>query len=294
MANLKELRLRIASVKNTRKITAAMSQIASARLRRAQNAAMAARPYGERMEEVVQELVAGIPESERAEAHPLLRPTPDAKRTLFVVMTADKGLCGGFNGNINRTMARRVIEERAAGREVTLLLVGKKAAAFFKREKNTLDRLPAPTPDTIVELSKEVARRGIDAFLSKEPGQSVDRVILYYNHFVSVLTQRVTEKQLVPLLPAGKTEVRREPTFEPSREAILKHLVPVAIESVLQQAMFNSVAAEIAARRVAMDSATDNASELIADLTLEYNRERQAAITKELMEIVGGAEALKG
>jgi F-type H+-transporting ATPase subunit gamma len=285
MANLKELRLRIASVKNTRKITAAMSQIASARLRRAQNAAMAARPYGERMEEVVQELVAGIPESERAEAHPLLRPTPDAKRTLFVVMTADKGLCGGFNGNINRTMARRVIEERAAGREVTLLLVGKKAAAFFKREKNTLDRLPAP---------KEVARRGIDAFLSKEPGQSVDRVILYYNHFVSVLTQRVTEKQLVPLLPAGKTEVRREPTFEPSREAILKHLVPVAIESVLQQAMFNSVAAEIAARRVAMDSATDNASELIADLTLEYNRERQAAITKELMEIVGGAEALKG
>ena len=293
MANLKELRLRIASVKNTRKITAAMSQIASARLRRAQNAAMAARPYGERMEEVVQELVAGIPESDRAEAHPLLAPR-EVKRTLFVVMTADKGLCGGFNGNINRTVARRLVEERAAGREVTLLLVGKKAAAFFKREKNLLDRLPAPTPDTIVELSKEVARRGIDAFLSKEPGQSVDRVILYYNHFVSVLTQRVTEKQLVPLQPAGANETRREPTFEPNREAILKHLVPVAIESVLQQAMFNSVAAEIAARRVAMDSATDNASELIADLTLEYNRERQAAITKELMEIVGGAEALKG
>jgi F-type H+-transporting ATPase subunit gamma len=177
---------------------------------------------------------------------------------------------------------------------VQLLLVGKKAAAFFKREKDVLDRLPAPSPETIVELSKEVARRAIDAFSSKELGQGVDRVVLYYNHFVSVLTQRVTEKQLVPLEPAEASDARREPSFEPSRQAILTHLVPVAIESALQQAMFNSVAAEIAARRVAMDSATDNASELIADLTLEYNRERQAAITKELMEIVGGAEALKG
>ncbi len=293
MANLKELRLRIGSVKNTRKITAAMSQIASARLRKAQNAAMAARPYGERMEEVVRELVAGIPAAERGAAHPLLG-ARDVERTLVIAMTADKGLCGGFNGNINRAVTKCLAEERAAGRSVALLLVGKKAAAFFKREKDVLDRLPAPTPETIVELSKEVARRAIDAFQSKDPGQGVDRVVLYYNHFVSVLTQRVTEKQLVPLEPAETDAVRREPTFEPDRQAILAHLVPVAIESVLQQAMFNSVAAEIAARRVAMDSATDNASELIADLTLEYNRERQAAITKELMEIVGGAEALKG
>jgi F-type H+-transporting ATPase subunit gamma len=290
MANLKELRLRIGSVKNTRKITAAMSQIASARLRRAQNAALAAKAYGERMEEVVAELVAGIPEAERAEAHPLLG-ARDVETTLIVAMTADKGLCGGFNGNINRGVAKRAAEERAAGRSVRLLLVGKKAAAFFKRDRDVVDRLPAPAPETIVELSKEVARRAIDAFHDAE---GVDRVVLYYNHFVSVLTQRVTEKQLVPLRPAEQAEVRREPSFEPNRGAILKHLVPVAIESALQQAMFNSVAAEIAARRVAMDSATDNASELIADLTLEYNRERQAAITKELMEIVGGAEALKG
>jgi F-type H+-transporting ATPase subunit gamma len=293
MANLKELRLRIGSVKNTRKITAAMSQIASARLRRAQNAALAAKAYGERMEEVVAELVAGIPEAERAEAHPLLG-ARDVETTLIVAMTADKGLCGGFNGNINRGVAKRAAEERAAGRSVRLLLVGKKAAAFFKRDKDVVDRLPAPAPETIVELSKEVARRAIDAFLAKDLTGSVDRVILYYNHFVSVLTQRVTEKQLVPLRPAEQTELRREPSFEPNRGAILKHLVPVAIESALQQAMFNSVAAEIAARRVAMDSATDNASELIADLTLEYNRERQAAITKELMEIISGAEALKG
>jgi F-type H+-transporting ATPase subunit gamma len=209
-------------------------------------------------------------------------------------MTADKGLCGGFNGNINRAVARRIAEERAAGRQVALLLVGKKAAAYFKRDKDVVDRLPAPTPDAIVERSKDVAKRAVAAFETKDAAQRVDRVVLYYNHFVSVLTQRVTDVQLVPLVPAEQTQVRLEPVFEPNREAILKHLVPVAIESALQQAMFNSVAAEIAARRVAMDSATDNASELIADLTLEYNRERQAAITKELMEIVGGAEALKG
>ena len=121
--------------------------------------------------------------------------------------------------------------------------------------------------------------------------------MLVYNHFVSVLTQDVTELQLCPLKPAeteGDGTFQREPIFEPSRGEILEHLVPVTIESMLQQAMFNSVAAEIAARRVAMDAATDNASELIADLTLEYNRERQAAITSELMEIIGGAEALKG
>jgi F-type H+-transporting ATPase subunit gamma len=289
MANLKDLRLRIGSIKNTRKITSAMSQIASARLRKAQNAAAAAKAYGERMEEVVAELVAGIPEAERVEAHPLLG-AREVSTTLVIAMTADKGLCGGFNGNINRAVARAAAEERAAGREVRLLVVGKKAAAFFKRDKDVVDRLPAPSAETIVELSKEVARRAIDAFLAED----VDRVVLYYNHFVSVLTQRVTAKQLVPLQPSVGTEVRREPEFEPNRGAILKHLVPVAIESALQQAMFNSVAAEIAARRVAMDSATDNASELIADLTLEYNRERQAAITKELMEIVGGAEALKG
>jgi len=302
MANLKELRLRIGSVKNTRKITSAMSQIATARLRRAQNAALAARPYGERLQEVVSHLVGGIDPAERSSAHPLLE-ARDGDHTLYIAMTADKGLCGGFNGNIQRGVLATLRAEREAGRKASLITVGAKGNGFFAQDDGLIGTHIAPTLDTIVELSKAIAAEATGQFLGTAEGVSKDdrpnRVVLVYNHFVSVLTQEVTELQLCPLLPAepGDDEdaaFQREPIFEPGRGEILEHLVPVAIESMLQQAMFNSVAAEIAARRVAMDAATDNASELIADLTLEYNRERQAAITSELMEIIGGAEALKG
>lgn len=295
MANLKELRLRIATVKNTRKITAAMSQIASARLRKAQNALLAARPYGERMHEVVQHLVAGIDPAERKAAHPLLEER-EVGRTLLIAMTADRGLCGGFNSNINRAAARLLDEERKAGREIVLMAVGRKAQSYFKHYGEDVEGRthPAPEDKTIVELGKTVASAAIEAFMTKGSDR-FDRVVLLYNHFVSVLTQEPRELQLLPLTPGESDDApSQEPTFEPDRASILEHLVPVAVESLIQQAMFNSVAAEIAARRVAMDSATDNASGLIADLTLEYNRERQAAITTELMEIIGGAEALKG
>jgi len=300
MANLKELRLRIGAVKNTRKITSAMSQIATARLRRAQNAALAARPYGERLQEVVSHLVGGIDPAERSAAHPLLEER-GGSNTLYIAMTADKGLCGGFNGNIQRKIKSVLRADKEAGHTPTLIAVGNKARGFFSQEEGLVASFPAPTSETVVELSKEIAALATGRFLGAiegiEEDQRPDKVVLYYNHFVSVLTQEVTPKQLCPLEPAETVEggaFAREPVFEPSRGEILEHLVPVAIESMLQQAMFNSVAAEIAARRVAMDAATDNASEIIADLTLEYNRERQAAITSELMEIIGGAEALKG
>ncbi len=297
MANLKELRRRIASVKNTRKITSAMSQIASARLRRAQNALMAARPYGERMHEVVQHLVAGIDPAERKAAHPLLEDR-DVKRTLLIAMTADRGLCGGFNTNINRAAARFLEQERKDGREVILMAVGRKAQSYFRHYGEDIEGRTQPAPDdkTLVDLSKAIASAAIEPFSATDKAVRVDRVVLLYNHFVSVLNQDARELQLLPLSPGEPNDdtPTREPTFEPDRGSILEHLVPVALESLIQQAMFNSVAAEIAARRVAMDAATDNASGLIADLTLEYNRERQAAITTELMEIIGGAEALKG
>ncbi len=308
MANLKELRLRIGSVKNTRKITSAMSQIATARLRKAQNAALAARPYGERLQEVVAHLIGGIDPADRSSAHPLLEERPPQeghKHTLYIAMTADKGLCGGFNGNILRKMQATARSEREAGNTVSLITIGNKANGFFARDEGLLATHPAPTLETIVDLSKAVAAEATGRFLGTSAGMTEDElankpneVVLLYNHFVSVLTQEVTPMQLCPLKPATTGEddgvFHREPVFEPGRQEILEHLVPVTIESMLQQAMFNSVAAEIAARRVAMDAATDNASELIADLTLEYNRERQAAITSELMEIIGGAEALKG
>lgn len=298
MANLKELRLRISSVKNTRKITAAMSQIASARLRKAQNALMAARPYGERMQEVAQHLVAGIDPAERKAAHALLEER-EVRRTLYIAMTADRGLCGGFNSNINRLAARTLEGERKAEREAALVAVGRKAQAYFRHYGEDIEGRSHPAPDdkNLVDLSKKIASTAMELFLSEDPAVRVDRVVLLYNHFVSVLNQEPRELQLLPLpasAPAEGAAPVREPTFEPDRASILQHLVPVAVESLIQQAMFNSVAAEIAARRVAMDAATDNASGLIADLTLEYNRERQAAITTELMEIIGGAEALKG
>ncbi|MBL4687348.1 MAG: ATP synthase F1 subunit gamma [Nannocystaceae bacterium] len=291
MANLKELRIRIGSVKNTRKITAAMAQIAAARLRKAQNAVTAARPYGERMAEVMAHLVAGIQENDRAAAHPLLG-AREVKSVSIIALTADRGLCGGFNSGINRGVQRMLVTEREAGRKVELTVVGKKASAYFRHfEEDTKGREHlAPTLDTVVELSKTLAAAAAESFLDGR----VDKVILVYNKFVSVLTQDVTPEPLVPLVPDDTVTDSLEPTFEPNRDAILDHLVPVAIESQLQQAMFNSIASEIAARRVAMDAATDNAGELIADLTLVYNRERQAAITTELMEIIGGSEALKG
>lgn len=294
MANLKELRRRIAAVKNTRKITSAMSQIASARLRRAQNALLASRPYGERMREVVQSLVAGIDPAERKAAHPLLEER-EVSRTMLIAMSADRGLCGGFNTNINRAASNFLDQEREAGREVVLVVVGRKAQSYFRHYGEDLSgrSYGAPEDKTVVELGKTVASVAMEAFLDDD--RPVDRVVLVYNHFVSVLNQEPRKIQLLPLEASESDDApTREPTFEPDRTSILQHLVPVAVESLIQQAMFNSVAAEIAARRVAMDAATDNASGLIADLTLDYNRERQAAITTELMEIIGGAEALKG
>ncbi|MEM6994715.1 MAG: ATP synthase F1 subunit gamma [Myxococcota bacterium] len=291
MANLKELRIRIGSVKNTRKITAAMAQIAAARLRKAQNAVSAAAPYGTRMAEVMAHLVAGIKENERAAAHPLLG-AREVKGVSIIAMTADRGLCGGFNSGINRGAQRMIADEREAGRTVELTVVGLKAAAYFKHFGEDIEGREhlAPTLETVVELSKTVAKEAVAAFSSGR----IDKVVLVYNKFVSVLTQDVTPATLIPVSPDESVGDSIEPTFEPNRGAILEHLVPVAIESQIQQAMFNSIASEIAARRVAMDAATDNAGELIADLTLVYNRERQAAITTELMEIIGGSEALKG
>ncbi len=300
MANLKELRGRIASIKNTRKITSAMSRIAAARLSRAQHAVLAARPYGERLDEVVGHLLAGLagPSGVGADAlshaHPLLA-TREVRRVLVVAMNADRGLCGGFNANVNKTTVRLLETEREAGVEVELACVGRKAQAFFKHMGEPMRaQLPAPAPDNVDDLARELVTLMTDAFTpSAADAAAVDRVVLVHNRFVSVLTQEVRTPQLLPIQapaePAGPA-----PTFEPSSAELLHHLLPVYLEATVHQAMLDSMAAEVAARRMAMDSATDNATELIGELTLAYNRERQAAITKELMEIIGGAEALSG
>jgi F-type H+-transporting ATPase subunit gamma len=295
MANLKELRGRISSVKNTRKITSAMSRIAAARLRRAQNAVMAARPYGERLADVVSHLIAHVDPNDPS-THPLLEER-EIQRVAVILMTADRGLCGGFNSNATRGALRFVEQQRKEGREVVISTVGRKGrrALAYAGESSTHEHA-APELEDLIEASKALASEAIAMFKGEdETSPRVDAVFLVHNRFVSVLSQVVETVQLVPFRPSEPSgEFELEPAFEPTRPELLAHLLPVAVESAIQQAMFDSVASEVAARRMAMDSATDNATQLIDELTLEYNRERQAAITTELMEIIGGAEALRG
>ena len=321
MANLKEIRNRIGSVKNTRKITSAMSRIAAARLRRAQNAMEAARQYGTRMAGIVGEILNELDEPETL--HPMLAKN-GSEAVAVVVVTADRGLCGGFNSNVNRQAERQIKALLAEGRKVEVITVGRKSRDYLRSYKlNSLSHHAAPgKPEEVVEIAKDVAAEVTALFnghweLLDTDGDGtgdtpsdhhVGEVRIIFNYFRNVITQEVHSEQLLPVpIPPpidadgdGKPDPARAAVshairaFEPDTKELLDHLLPVAVETAIQQALYNSVAAEVAARRSAMDSATDNATELIGELTLQYNRERQAAITKELMEIIGGAEALKG
>jgi F-type H+-transporting ATPase subunit gamma len=309
MANLKEIRNRIGSVKSTRKITSAMSRIAAARLKKAQTAMERARPYGNRMAAIVGEILGEL--DDPSELHPLLRPRDESGPIAYLVITADRGLCGGFNSGVNRRVEREIKDLRREGREVFVITIGRKGRDYLKSYKQGfLIHHPAPAgPDDIADVAKRAALEVMALF--RGTGLTVDgevrhdqvgEVRLVFNYFKNVITQEVRSDILLPVQISESAEAEAAPAtgprpvraFEPEPKQLLDHLLPVAVETAIQQALYNSVAAEIAARRSAMDSATDNATELIAELTLQYNRERQAAITKELMEIIGGAEALKG
>jgi F-type H+-transporting ATPase subunit gamma len=295
MPSLKAIRNRIASVKSTQKITRAMKLVSAARLRRAQDGIIAARPYANSLAEAVAEVAlrAGT------ESHPLLdRRSPE--RISIVALTSDRGLAGGFNANVFRAV-QRFISERKQGepkvREVTLEVVGKKGRDFFRRRKLPIGHeLPAATPDTAARTADELAHIVTHAFRSS----SVDAVYLVYNEFKSAVQQRVVIEPLLPVVgpnlaprPGAETTLL-DFIYEPSKAGLLDALLPLYVESQLYRALLESIASEFGARMTAMDSATNNAKEMISTLTLQYNRARQAAITKELMEIVGGAEALKG
>lgn len=298
MATLKEIRARIGSVKNTRKITSAMSRIASARLARAQRAMLDQRPYGERMETVVGQLVG---ELKADDAHPLLE-RRDVHKVAVIAVTADRGLCGPFNANVNKAAYSLIQEREAAGQEVVVVGVGRKVRQFLEaRGIRLYENHPAPDYKTATEVAHRVAIQAVSMFKEHDEAATglaqVDEVILVYNHFKNVLSQDVRATQLLPVAakepsPDEPETMALEREHEPDLGALLDHLLPVAVETTVQTAMLNSSAAELAAKRVAMDAATDNASELIRDLTLEYNRGRQAAITSELIEIISGAEAL--
>jgi F-type H+-transporting ATPase subunit gamma len=290
MPSLKAVRLRIASVKSTQKITSAMKMVAAAKLRRSQDAIVAARPYAKAMGNITAEVAARA----NAEAHPLLQRRP-ARRVAVVVMTSDRGLCGGFNTNLCRAAQRLSEEKSRAGAvdEVRFEVVGRKGRDYFRRRRLNITReLPGAAGDTALARAKELAAALTEEFLNG----TVDAVYLAYNQFKSVMSQRPVIEPLLPVEPAAASDdaATSEFLYEPGQGEILDYILPMYLETQLHRALLESVASEFGARMTAMENATKNASEMIDRLTLQYNRARQASITKELMEIVGGAEALKG
>ena len=296
MPSLKDLRNRIASVKSTQKITSAMKMVAAAKLRRAQEQAAAGRPYAERMERMLFGVVAGMPAD--VEGPPLMSGTGKDDSHLLVVVTSDRGLCGAFNSNIAREARRRIRDLRSQGKKVKLLCVGRKGWDNLRRDHADLiiDRITeVGRPRLGFDDADRIATRVLTLF--DEGGFDVCSVI--YNAFKSAISQQVTTQQLVPIaLPedwtSGRAGAQRRASheFEPNEEQILADLLPRNLAVQVFRALLESNAGEQGARMTAMDNATRNAGDMIGRLTLTYNRTRQAVITKELIEIISGAEAL--
>jgi F-type H+-transporting ATPase subunit gamma len=285
MPALIDIRRRIRSVKNTQQITKAMKMVSAAKLRRAQEAMFAARPYARKMMEVLNSLAARA----RPDAHPLLQVHGDEKG-LLVVVTADKGLCGGFNANITRAAARFLEERDRPGRTMELDLVGRKGRDFFRRRRY---RIRAEHIGVFQSLQFPVAQRIARALIDGYVKGETDRIYIIYNEFKTVIQQRVVVEQLLPI---GKMEFDpREPAldylYEPSPARIFDEVLPKHVEIQVWRAMLESAAAEHGARMAAMDAATNNAGDMIDSLTLYMNKVRQAAITKEIIEVVSGAGA---
>jgi F-type H+-transporting ATPase subunit gamma len=290
MANLKAIRKRIGSVKNTQKITRAMKMVAAARLRRAQQAITELRPYAQKTLEVLSSVAARAGADEGV--HPLLA-RREVKHVMLVVLTSDRGLAGAFNTNINKAAFAFQKELQAQGKTVSVAVIGRKGKEYFARRGATLRH----TFTGVFENLSVAKATEIGMELASEYEKSeIDAIYLCYNEFKSALTQKVTIEALLPIVPqaVAETESAVDFIYEPDKAALLDRLLPMYAEVEVYRALLESVASEHGARMTAMDNATRNANELVGKLTLIYNRARQAAITKELMEIIGGAEALKG
>lgn len=290
MPSLKDLKNRIGSVKSTQKITSAMKMVAAAKLRKAQDQALASRPYTSLMDNVVSKLVSNSSSS----SVDLLTGKEDNKTQLLVVFSADRGLCGGFNGSITRAVRKEVKLLTDNGIKVKLLMVGKKSAVALNREFGDLyiDRIEGKSGKPNFSDAEILASKIITLFENNEFGNC--RVI--YNKFISAIAQEVTYRSLIPVeVKEDKIEENVSNSvfeFEPSEEEILNDLLPRNLATQLFSSQIESTASELAARMTAMDNATRNAGEMIDKLTLQYNRTRQAVITSELIEIISGAEAL--
>lgn len=296
MPSLKDIRDRIGSVKNTKKITSAMKMVAAAKLRRAQMAVEAARPYANKMQLVIGELASRVDD----DAHPLLITPEREENILIILVSSDRGLCGGFNSNLFRQLRRFIADKRQVTSSIKLVTVGRKGfQSFGKSEHLELIKDHEGVMSNVeFDDAKAIAREAMSMF---EAGE-VDRVYLVFNEFISAIN---INQIIRPLLPfeieeseedesANDSGVISEYIYEPSEAELLGQLLPNSVEVQVFQAMLESVAAEQGSRMTAMDNATSNAQDMIDSLTLQYNRARQAYITKELVEIVSGAESLKG
>ncbi len=291
MPSLRDIRNRIGSVKNTRQITKAMKMVAAAKLRRAQDAITKARPYATMLEEALTRIAARAAAEEKP-SHPLLVSRP-VKKVEVVLLTSDRGLAGAFNSNVIRRVQRFTTENADQYEKIEIATMGRKARDFMRVRKIAIRKdYPGIFQGLNYGRAEEVAREMSERFLSGE----VDAVFLCYNEFKSAITQRVVVKQLLPIETgpvSAESNVGFDFLYEPSRTELLGELLPKHIAIQVWRALLDSAASEHGARMTAMESATKNADEMIGRLTLQYNRARQAYVTKELMEIVSGAEALK-
>ncbi len=296
MPSLKDLKNRIKSVRNTQKITKAMKMVAAAKLRRAREAAEAARPYGEALESMLQSLAVGYVGNDT----PLLSGTGRNDTQLLIIATSDRGLCGAFNGSIVRASRKRIRELQAEGKKVKLLFVGRKGYEALRAEFSNimLDHLSDIGRKKLVYSDAEgVAKQIMDRFAAGE----FDSAHIVYNRFQSAIAQIVTWQQIVPLAVVAVEEKATSSTesrypapydYEPSEEELLANMLPRNVGMQVYKALLENAASEQGARMTAMDNATRNAGDMIKKLNLKYNRTRQAAITKELIEIISGAEAV--
>ena len=293
MAGLKAIKRRISGAKNTRKITRAMKMISAARLRRAQQRITDLRPYAQKTSELLSSVAARVNPDDPP--HPLLQ-RRDERKVLLVVLTSDRGLAGAFNASINKRAYAMWKQFEAEGKEVSFAIVGRKGGDFFRRRGARIDKVFRGIFENLNSAKAgEIGRYIVSRYVEEE----LDSAYLVYNEFKSAIAQLVVAEPILPVkveleanAPPGTAHT--DYIYEPSQRALLDRLLPMYMEITSYRALLESAASEHGARMTAMDNAMRNASDVIDRLTLQYNRARQAAITKELMEIIGGAEALKG
>jgi F-type H+-transporting ATPase subunit gamma len=286
MANLKEIRNRITSIGSTMKITKAMKMVSAAKLKKAQDAITAMRPYSNKLSELLENLSATL-DADNGGVYSQQR---KVSKVLLVVVTSNRGLCGGFNSSVIKG-TRNVVETKYQGKQVDLLTIGKKGNDLLKKEFTVIDNKGEVFEDLNFENSAAIAENLMDLFAKG----SYDKIEIIYNSFVNAATQNVLVEQFLPIKPVvlkEGTTVSADYIFEPAKEQIVSDLIPKSLKTQLYKSLRDSFASEHGARMTAMHKATDNANDLRNELLLTYNKARQAAITNEILEIVGGAEAL--